>query len=869
MAKRSSRDHLRAWSATLMAYRRDAASLGMGAPPSDKIRRHEADIEKLIQVLTKISDVLAFEDEVEFFLDVAWYLHHHGRDYKSSSVWALLALLTKWSAQSGPIRSLLAQPMGLAPFLTQLYLTLPPTSHERGLKVLALLRHVTAAHRPIRRCETFALDLVPKLVELIPGPAGGEGRSHSLFILTSLCRGSRLMSKLVLSHLSEEQRKGLIIQHDEDPKVKVLTRHLNFCLGRLNLSFHATALAMFGNEAHLSTLCDALCAAYAEEETLLMERFGQFLSDIIQEASAHRNSDAEVSSPSESSTLHMMQQIILVMDYQEGTNVFANEIMFGFLRRLLKWHKELISNSKDSEAILDLVLKAVHTHLDAPKAYVKGDFEAISLLEDAISWFQSHGTMDLTQRQNVRLQLEPIIAILVVALESSSEGQASTQEAILRLFGTITRVGDDWHELIRSKVPCNRFRRLLENESNPTLLAEMFVFAKGQSESCTDEDWKRLYETCLSDQTITQVMTGRLQSSSCSNVERNLILHVMSNGTIERCRRVSLCNPEELQTGESEEDKRKFQDIKGMKGDDSRLGLGSQTSSCFSSSSGSASSSFCISNSLPNENQILAIENALNMVCKATQSGDLRKVDSVVPELLDLGDYRLSSQQRKIDSLKSALKSSDERIQHQNEQIATLETELSKTFSILRLVSEKAQNLELDLEDVRLQFESLEMEATNFRTKANKAIQAKDVEIQDLETDRTKITAKALKYKEQNETLQSAIKEHVQAGEELQHKLKIEAKMNADLTTALEKREEKLKKKERQIEDEMSHREQLSVDLETARKECASLQTLTKRQEQALAKKDKLLADQNNELSEARRIQEQIFNLSKVRNASS
>lgn len=89
------------------------------------------------------------------------------------------------------------------------------------------------------------------------------------------------------------------------------------------------------------------------------------------------------------------------------------------------------------------------------------------------------------------------------------------------------------------------------------------------------------------------------------------------------------------------------------------------------------------------------------------------------------------------------------------------------------------------------------------------------------------------------------------------------------MTAALEKREEKLKKKERQIEDEMSQREQLAADLEAAKKECASLQTLTKRQEQALAKKDKLLADQNNELSEVRRIQEQIFNLSKVRNASS
>jgi hypothetical protein len=42
---------------------------------------------------------------------------------------------------------------------------------------------------------------------------------------------------------------------------------------------------------------------------------------------------------------------------------------------------------------------------------------------------------------------------------------------------------------------------------------------------------------------------------------------------------------------------------------------------------------------------------------------------------------------------------------------------------------------------------------------------------------------------------------------------------------------------------------------------------LTKRQEQALSKKEKQLSDQSEEITECRRIQEQIFNLSRVRKA--
>jgi len=85
------------------------------------------------------------------------------------------------------------------------------------------------------------------------------------------------------------------------------------------------------------------------------------------------------------------------------------------------------------------------------------------------------------------------------------------------------------------------------------------------------------------------------------------------------------------------------------------------------------------------------------------------------------------------------------------------------------------------------------------------------------------------------------------------------------LTITLTKREEKLRKKERQIEDELIEREKLEKEVERLAREVTSLQNLTKGQEQALSKKDKQLLDNQDELAELRRIHEQIFNLSKLR----
>ena len=55
---------------------------------------------------------------------------------------------------------------------------------------------------------------------------------------------------------------------------------------------------------------------------------------------------------------------------------------------------------------------------------------------------------------------------------------------------------------------------------------------------------------------------------------------------------------------------------------------------------------------------------------------------------------------------------------------------------------------------------------------------------------------------------------------------------------------------------------------EDLKKECAQMKTLTKSQEQALAKKEKMIHENEDEIKDLRKLQETMFNLSKVRSNS-
>lgn len=65
------------------------------------------------------------------------------------------------------------------------------------------------------------------------------------------------------------------------------------------------------------------------------------------------------------------------------------------------------------------------------------------------------------------------------------------------------------------------------------------------------------------------------------------------------------------------------------------------------------------------------------------------------------------------------------------------------------------------------------------------------------------------------------------------------------------------------LEEAKEERQRSEKELENLRKDYASLQALTKRQEQAIAKKEKQLMEQTEEIESIRKIQDQIFNLSR------
>ena len=148
-----------------------------------------------------------------------------------------------------------------------------------------------------------------------------------------------------------------------------------------------------------------------------------------------------------------------------------------------------------------------------------------------------------------------------------------------------------------------------------------------------------------------------------------------------------------------------------------------------------------------------------------------------------------------------------------------------------------------------------------------------------LESNQAKLEAKLSKYKEKCEALQTAIEEHQTIQAELHEKLKVESKNNSgelcifvicsitdiqptflcisELTTALAKKDEKLKRREEKLKEESSAHEKLE-------KENSSLQTLNKRLETALAKKEKQFNEASKKLATFQQIQAQIFSLSKT-----
>merc|ERR1712156_1095025 len=156
---------------------------------------------------------------------------------------------------------------------------------------------------------------------------------------------------------------------------------------------------------------------------------------------------------------------------------------------------------------------------------------------------------------------------------------------------------------------------------------------------------------------------------------------------------------------------------------------------------------------------------------------------------------------------------------------------------------------------LRGQHGELTAEADNTRDKLSRQLQEKQEEIQQVKGEKENLEVAMGKYREKYELLKASLKSEMKAKEEKEMKLK--------------KGEEKLKKKERQLEEEQAAREKAEKEGEDLTKQCQQLQALSNSQAKALAKKEKAIQESDAEIKDLRKLQETIFNLSKVRSGSS
>merc|ERR1712098_604514 len=252
------------------------------------------------------------------------------------------------------------------------------------------------------------------------------------------------------------------------------------------------------------------------------------------------------------------------------------------------------------------------------------------------------------------------------------------------------------------------------------------------------------------------------------------------------------------------------------------------------------------------ENLIENVENAMNKL----ELGD------VVSDVLQLADVRRGYERRQISHLNGALAAADQRLANQNLALLEREEQIRKLERIVSgLVSKHSATTE-ESRDIRTQHTDLSREADMTRDRLARELEDTRGHVEALTGEREALSEKVVKYKNQVVGLSEDLQQYRDNQEQLEKRLKQEIKLKEEVSVSLGKREEKLKKKEKQLDEEMSARERLEKETDDLKRQCSSLETLTKRQEQALSKKEKQLQDQTEEMKEMKKIQDAIFNLS-------
>lgn len=789
------------------------------------------DFARTVSVVSTISDLSAFlprEAANLILVDVLWAVSRISATTHTESCLTLISTAARWATRCEYSRMFLRDDLRFLSTLTSLLLG--TTSTEKRARLIEWMRPFAMGVR-VARMEAFVIDLVPQLIDSVVRPASPEVRYFSLFVLTSLCRENPIIAEFVIAQWTEDERRGFFAKSSSggDPKMEVLESEFKFCLSESNLSSKAalsphSEAAVVKRESGrdlISTIGEAFCAAHSDGDHLTLRMLVDFMARVCTEEESLVKGGAE-------SLVAVAQQVVLVSDCAGGGNDnIANESAFALLRTVLSAHPDPIS-------ILDFLTKALTVKLERG---TEGDaaLEAVGLVADIASVIECHfceGHLEGTRLQDVKYQMEPLAASLCEIALESRVAKASATRAIDGLI-SLAKV-DNWQDIVRARLrPAALSARVEGILSSSSLsapdtipLAASIVILARALRSDEDKEWKDAHKALLNRPKLVATLMGCIKDKGCSDADGARILQAVAGDQI--AERFSSSDVEKI------EGQVRFLPASGS----SKDGGGGMTKGDYQT-----------------------VQDLVGSLRKAAED-DVDSLSSRLGDVLDLGDLRLRSQQQLVNNLKVSLQSAEETALLKNERIAILENDLYRTSSALRNFCLKNQATERELADKSHQYDQLHDRATEFRNKTKKELESQSKQLDALQSERDRATAKAAKYTEQIGRLTETIKEHQQVQEELQAKLRSEAKTQAELSTALEKREEKLRKKDRALEEQQTVREKAEAELETARKEMASLQALNRRQEAALSKKDKQMAELNDEITTFRAMQEQIQNIS-------
>jgi len=788
-----------------------------------------AEVDKILSVLSKISDSAVFSpsnpDAFSLLLNCQYLLSY--LEHKASTVWAVVGLLTSL-CQDTSVTKLLRTRLELLPICAKLLHSLPSTTQARTLKLLQLLKLVVDGVIITRR-EAFLTSLLSDLSSFLTDSTP-DLSSLSLFILCCLCKGNYISTKLLLSTLPPPTITSLFSTPNTTPSDQLTAEILCYYMTRVQLSSQPPATSKVNS--YLPKLLDVFCSSYMSDDISMMSLLNSFLLSL--------SVDPEYRSIlSQQDCLSSLQQLLVTADFSEGFSLTTSSLLFTFLNTLITTYHT------DNVSLLDMVLKVVLARLDV-KPYNRVA-SALILVETMVQNMDFMSMPDAVSR-NLKFQVDQLLpSLMTTFLDSKSGTKLSSRSKVehsitvemdkealasclqcLQLLQVVAGVPlQGWSQAVGETVKANKM--VVAYRSYTDMLKELVDRAKLTTDFLTlasmlgevENNWSKVVVELIGDKDRVQQVAEILKQENMEGSFMKKALNILHK-----------TESPELMFGTVEYD----ESVAGEVEDQAVI-----------------------------PEQLARIDTLLEGV---TEAMGKMEVERVVGEVMQLATIRRGQEKQQLVCMTEALAAADMRIAVQNTALVEREEQIKNMEKIIIDLVVRIGASKEELGDIRSQHGDLSREADSTRDKLGKELGDARSQLEELQGEKVMLVEKYGRYKDQVVRLTEDLKQYKDNQEQLELKLKQEMRGREELAVTLNKREDRLKKKEKQLDEEMTGRERADKENEDLRKQCASLETLSKRQEQALSKKEKLLQESQEETKEMRRVQDAIFNLSKTRGSA-